>query len=86
MVAFALLLLEYDDLGAALVLEDLRGYFGTLKLRGAELEVSAFTGRQYVRNLNSSTGFRVRILVYSQDIALAYGELLALGFDGRFHV
>lgn len=85
-IAFALLFLKNDDLYAAFIFQYFGGNFGTLKLRVSKLEVSAFTSGQNVRNLNSSTGFRVWIPIDSQDVALAYGELLALGFDGRFHV
>jgi len=85
LVALALLLLENDHLVAALVLEDLGGDGSTGEGRGANLELGAFTSGEDVGDLDGGAGFRVGEAVYNENVAFGNSELLALGFDGRFH-
>ena len=85
LVALALLLLEDDDLVTALVLEDLGRNLGALEDRSANLECGALTGGENVGDLDGATRFRVGVAVDDQNVALGDSELLALGFDGRFH-
>jgi len=85
LVTFAFLLLEHDDLVAALVLEN-GGRDRRARQEGlAHLETFAFARGEDVGNLNGRTGFRVRIAVHHEDVPLGDGELLALGLDGRSH-
>src|SRR5208337_3804272 len=85
LVALALLLLEYDHLSPALVLQDLSGNRGARQRGPANPEISALTGRQHVLNLDDGAGYGVREAVHDEDIALRDGELLPLGFDRGFH-
>ena len=52
---------------------------------GADLEGGAFTSREDVGDLDGGARFRVGETVYNENVAFGNSELLALGFDGRFH-
>ena len=84
-VALTFLLFENDYFFAALVFEDLGGDGCAGEGRGADFEVSAFTEGEYVGDFDGGTGFRVRVPVYNENVSFGNSELLALGFDGRFH-
>ena len=83
--ALALFLFENDDLLATFIFENGRGHACAGEDRGTDLEGIAFTGGEYLVDLNGRTGFRIRVAVYDQDITFGYGELLPLRSDGRFH-
>ena len=83
--AFALVLLENDDLFAALVLEDFRGDRSTGQSGSTDAEAIAFAGCKDIVNLNSGTGFRIWITVDDKNVALGDSELSPLGFDRCFH-
>ena len=83
--ALALLLLENDDLVAALVLENLGRNRGAGERGGADLEIGAFARGQHVLNLDGGTLFGAWIAVDDENVALGHSELLALGLDGGFH-
>src|ERR1700677_1246686 len=85
LVALALLLLEDDDLLAATILEDLGGDRGARQGGVAHLVALALARGQDIGNFDGRAGLRVPITVHHEDVALGYGELLALGFDRRFH-
>lgn len=83
--ALTLALLKDDDFFTALVFEDLGGDFGASEIGRADLKGGTFTDGEDLRNLDDGTGFGVREAVYEKDVAFSDGELLTLGFDGRFH-
>jgi len=83
--ALALFLFENDDLFTALVLKNGGRHAGAVEDRGANFEVFAFASREYFVDLDGGAGHGVLVAVYYQDVALRYSELLALGFNGRFH-
>src|SRR5271154_1001740 len=85
LVPLALLLLEYDHLFAALVLEDLGRNDRSRQGGMAHLEIRAFSGRQDILDLHDCALFRIRESVYDEYVALGNGELLPLGFDGGSH-
>src|ERR1700722_8133781 len=85
LVAFALLLLEYDHLFAALVLEDLGGNGRPSQGGVPHSEIRAFSSRQDVLDLHNRALLRVRESVHDEDVALRNGELLPLGLDGGSH-
>src|ERR1700677_3568720 len=85
LIALPLLLLEYDDLITAFVLEDLGGNGGSRQRRLADLEISALAGGQHVPDLDRGSGLGVREAVHDEDIALGDGELLSLCLDSGFH-
>src|ERR1700679_3668856 len=78
LIALALLLLEYDHLIAALVLEDLGGNGGSGQGGMPNLEVCTLAGGQDVLDLDRGTRLGVREAVNDEDIPLRYGELLPL--------
>src|SRR3954471_2943851 len=83
--ALALLLLENDDLIAALVLQNRGRNRRARKGRLADLERFTFARGKNVLNLDGGTLFGAGIAVHGKNVALRHSELLALGFDGRFH-
>src|SRR5271166_292046 len=85
LVSLAFLLLEYDDLISAPVLENLRGDHGAGERGLAHLEIRALARGKHVPYLDSRAGFRVREAVHDEDVALRYGELLPLSLDGGPH-
>src|SRR5476651_2106670 len=85
LVAFPLLLLEYDHFIPALVLEDLGRNGGSRERRLADLEICALAGGQHIIDLDRGSGLGVRKAVHDEDIALGYGELLSLCLDSGFH-
>src|ERR1700722_8825554 len=85
LVALALLLLEYDHLVAALVLQDLGRNRRAGEVGFADPEISTLSGRKDFLNLNNGAGFRVGKAVHDEDVPLRNGELLPLGFDRGFH-
>src|SRR5580692_5080675 len=85
LVPLALLLLEYHDLIAAFVLEDLGRDDSAGQGGLAHLEVGAFTCGKHVLDLDRCTGLGIREAVHNEDVALRNGELLPLGLDGRLH-
>jgi hypothetical protein len=84
-VALTFLLFEDDYLLAALVFQDLSGNGSTGEGGGADFKVNAFTEGENVGDFDGGTGFRVRVSVYNENVSFGNSELLALGFDGRFH-
>ena len=83
--ALALFLLKNDDLGPSLVFQDCRGDRSTGETGFADPERLTFTSGEDVLNLYGRAFFGARIAVHSENVALGHSELLALGFDGRFH-
>ena len=83
--ALALLLLEDDDLLAALVLEHLGGDRSAGKEGSANLKSLALAAGEDFVDFDSGAGFRLGIAVYDEDVALADRELLPLRFDSGFH-
>lgn len=83
--ALALLLLEDDDLCAALVFKDLGLDGRARKERRADLEIVAFAGGEHFGDFHRGAGFGLGVAVHHEDIALAHGELFALGLDSGFH-
>src|SRR5580692_895974 len=85
LVSLALLLLEYDHLVTALVLQNLGRDRGAREVGLADPEIRALSSRQDFLNLNGGAGFRVGEAVHDEDVPLGNGELLSLGFDRGFH-
>ena len=84
-VTLALLLLEDDDLVAALVLNQFGTDLGSVDPRRAESNIGSLTEGQNVVDFNDGTRFSAWKLVDDKDVTLFDGELSALGLDCRFH-
>lgn len=84
-IALAAALFENNDLGPALIFEDLGLNGSACDSRCTKLHFTALTDGKNILNRDGIAGLRVLEAIDKENVAFADGKLSSLSFDCGFH-